>query len=200
MPVRNETLAGATIVFDLDGTLVDTAPDLIGSLNVVLAEQGLPALPTEAARILVGRGARILIERGFLAAGRSLDDDRKAGLVSRFIEIYRSRIASESRPFDGVERALDALAARGAKLSVCTNKPTDLSVLLLETLGMKDRFRLDRRRRRRPGAQARSRPSSLRHRRGGRRCSVRPDGRRQRGGLRGRPCGWSAGRPGALRL
>ncbi len=134
------SLTGATIAFDLDGTLVDTAPDLIGALNVLLGERGLPGLPNEAARVLVGRGARVLIERGFLAAGEPLHEDEKPGLVARFIDIYRTRIASESRPFDGVEAALDILTDRGATLAVCTNKPTALSILLLQALGMADRF------------------------------------------------------------
>ena len=140
MSSHTQSLEGATIAFDLDGTLVDTAPDLIGSLNVVLGERRLPALPTEAARILVGRGARALIERGFQVAGEPLDDVEIPRLVARFIEVYRSRIASESRPFNGVEVALDALSERGAILSVCTNKPTALSILLLESLGMAKRF------------------------------------------------------------
>lgn len=133
-------LDGATIAFDLDGTLVETAPDLIGSLNVVLGEARLPPLPTEAARVLVGRGARVLIERGFEAAGEHLPPERVPGLVARFIEIYRGRIASESRPFPGVEAALDALSGAGAILCVCTNKPTALSEQLLAALEMRDRF------------------------------------------------------------
>lgn len=133
-------LDGATIAFDLDGTLVETAPDLIGSLNVVLGEERLPALPTEAARVLVGRGARVLIERGFAAAGEPLPAERVPGLVARFIEIYRGRIASESRPFPGVEAALDALSNAGAILCVCTNKPTGLSEQLLDALEMRRRF------------------------------------------------------------
>lgn len=134
------TLNGATIAFDLDGTLVDTAPDLIGSLNVVLAERRLPALPTEAARMLVGRGARALIERGFAAAGEPLDEAETPALVSHFIDVYRGRIAEESRPFEGVEAALDVLHNAGAVLCVCTNKPTALSNLLLETLKLAPRF------------------------------------------------------------
>src|SRR5579875_754933 len=66
-----DSLNGATIAFDLDGTLVDTAPDLIGALNVVLGERGLPHVADEAARVLVGRGARALIERGFASAPTS---------------------------------------------------------------------------------------------------------------------------------
>lgn len=133
-------LDGATIAFDLDGTLVETAPDLIGALNVVLAERALPPLPNAAARVLVGRGARVLIERGFAAEGATLSEAETPALVARFIEVYRGRIADESRPFPGVEDALDQLAAAGATLAVCTNKPTGLSTLLLDALGLSRRF------------------------------------------------------------
>jgi len=134
------SLAGAVIVFDLDGTLVDTAPDLVGALNQVLREQKLPALPLATARVMVGRGARALIEQGFAAAGEPLDATRMPALFDRFIAVYRGRIAAESRPYEGVLEALDVLDAAGAKLVVCTNKLTDLSVALLDALGMTSRF------------------------------------------------------------
>jgi phosphoglycolate phosphatase len=133
-------LAGATIAFDLDGTLVDTAPDLIGALNWLLREQALPALPLSSARTIVGRGARTLIEQGFAAAGAPLDPVATPTLVERFIELYQGRIAEESRPFEGVEAALDALAGAGALLCVCTNKRTDLSLALLDALDLSRRF------------------------------------------------------------
>ena len=140
MALAPDSLAGAVIVFDLDGTLVDTAPDLVGALNTVLREQGLPALPLAQAREMVGRGARALIEQGFAAAGAPLDPARAAALVEQFIAAYLARIADESRPFDGVLAALDQLAAAGATLAVCTNKRTDLSLALLDALNMTDRF------------------------------------------------------------
>ena len=133
-------LSGATIAFDLDGTLVDTAPDLVGALNSLLGEESLPHLPLASARLMVGRGARALIERGFAVAGAHLDPAVTPDLVARFVTIYRARIADESRPFDGVEAALDSLAGAGAALCVCTNKPTDLSITLLDALGMSGRF------------------------------------------------------------
>ena len=133
-------LAGATIVFDLDGTLVDTAPDLIGVLNALLAEEGLPPLPLIEARPMIGRGARALITRGFAAAGAPLAEDAMAGLFDRFIARYRARIADESLPFPGAVAALDLLRNAGATLAICTNKPTDLSVALLAALGIEGRF------------------------------------------------------------
>jgi phosphoglycolate phosphatase len=142
-PAASEEMAdltGAVIAFDLDGTLVETAPDLIGALNVVLGEQGLPPVPVASARVLVGRGARKLIENGFAAAGRSLDDAHIGGLVARFIEAYAARIASESRPYPGLIEALDELQAAGAILCVCTNKRSDLSLALLDALQLTDRF------------------------------------------------------------
>ena len=140
MPKRNLPLAGVTIAFDLDGTLVDTAPDLIGTLNTLLEQEGLAPLPLADARPYIGRGARWMIERGFDAAGAPVHPDRMPALFDRFIARYLSRIADESRPFPGCEAALDALKAQGAKLVVCTNKRTDLSVTLLKTLGMARRF------------------------------------------------------------
>lgn len=133
-------LHGATIAFDLDGTLVDTAPDLVGTLNLLLAEEGVAPLPLVEARPFIGRGARWLIERGFAAAGAPLEEARVPDLFDRFIARYLGRIAEESRPFPGVPEALDVLAAAGASLAVCTNKRTDLSVALLETLGLASRF------------------------------------------------------------
>jgi phosphoglycolate phosphatase len=140
MAANLRALDGAAIAFDLDGTLVDTAPDLVGTLNVLLAREGLAALPLAQARPFIGKGARWLIERGFQAAGASLEPQRTQDLFDQFIAHYRGRIADESRPFPGVEAALDRLADAGARLAVCTNKRTDLSVALLDALGLTRRF------------------------------------------------------------
>lgn len=129
-------LRGATLAFDLDGTLVDTAPDLIGTLNVLLAREGLAPLPLEGARPFIGRGARWLIQRGFQAAGGELDPARLPALFDEFIARYEADIAAESRPFPGVVEALEACRAAGAKLAVCTNKLTGLSNTLLDAVGL----------------------------------------------------------------
>src|SRR5271156_443023 len=110
MSLPPDSLSGAVVAFDLDGTLVDSAPDLIGSLNVVLHEKGLPTLSLQQARPMVGRGGRAMIEQGFAAAGEPLDPEESPTLVRRFIAVYRDRIALESRPFEGVEAALTDLA------------------------------------------------------------------------------------------
>jgi len=138
-PLRG-ALDGCTIAFDLDGTLVDSAPDLIGTLNIILAEHGHPALPLESARDMIGRGAKALLSRGFTAAGAAIDQAHMPGLFERFLDIYLGRIAEESRPFEGVEAALDSMAAQGAIFVVCTNKRTDLAVALLDALGLTHRF------------------------------------------------------------
>ena len=129
-----------TIAFDLDGTLVDTAPDLISALNFILDREGLPPVPLDAARNMIGAGARKLLERGLELEGRAAsvwDIDR---LSADFIAYYAAHIADASRPFEGLERPLDDLAALGCRLAVCTNKLEWLSRRLLDELGLSRRF------------------------------------------------------------
>jgi phosphoglycolate phosphatase len=133
-------LAGAVIAFDLDGTLVDTAHDLVGALNWLLAEEGIESISLDEARPFIGRGARWLIERGFQAADAPLEAGHIQPLLDRFIARYQAHIADESRPFPGCVAALEALKAQGAKLVVCTNKLTGLSVALLDALDMTRHF------------------------------------------------------------
>src|ERR1700742_1433557 len=99
-----------TIVFDLDGTLVDTAPDLISALNFVLEREGLPAVPLHLARNMIGAGARKLIERGLELEGRAVTPADIDGFTAVFIDHYAAHIADQSRPFPGLESALDELA------------------------------------------------------------------------------------------
>src|ERR1700759_4284402 len=105
-------LAGAAIAFDLDGTLVDTAHDLIGTLNWLLAQEGLKPLPLAEARPFIGRGARWMIERGFQAADAPLAPAQGQPLFERFIDRYTGHIADESRPFPGCVAALETLKAQ----------------------------------------------------------------------------------------
>src|ERR1700722_20036081 len=128
------------VVFDLDGTLVDTAPDLINALNFILDREGLPPVPLHAARNMIGAGARRLIERGLELEGRSATVEDINRLTSDFIEYYAAHIADASRPFEGLEAALNDLAARGYRFAVCTNKLEWLSKLLLDRLGLSGRF------------------------------------------------------------
>jgi phosphoglycolate phosphatase len=133
-------LADATIVFDLDGTLVDTAPDIVRALNATLDLEGLSSTKLSAVRNLIGQGARVLLERASLAAGARFGDQRLDQLTREFVAFYKADIAARSKPFPGVTEALDQLAALGAKFAVCTNKRTDLSQQLLDALGLSVRF------------------------------------------------------------
>jgi len=128
------------IIFDLDGTLIDTAPDLIGTLNVMFAQAGLPPIDYETARKLIGGGARAMIARGIEAEGRVAEPAMVEQMFTRFIAHYCEHIADRSRPFPGLIDALDTLAANGYRFAVCTNKLERLSVLLLEKLKLADRF------------------------------------------------------------
>ena len=129
-----------TVVFDLDGTLVDTAPDLISALNFVLDSEGLPPVPLKSARNMIGAGARKLIERGLELEGCTMSTDDVDRLMRDFIDYYATHIADASRPFEGLEAALDDLQAQGYRFAVCTNKLEWLSKRLLDQLGLSGRF------------------------------------------------------------
>jgi phosphoglycolate phosphatase len=129
-----------TLVFDLDGTLVDTAPDLISALNFVLGREGLAPVPLARARNLIGAGARKLIERGLELGDRAVDVDDLNRLMKDFVAYYAEHIADQSRPFEGLDAALNELEAQGFRFAVCTNKLEWLSKLLLDKLGLSRRF------------------------------------------------------------
>jgi phosphoglycolate phosphatase len=129
-----------TIVFDLDGTLIDTAPDLISTLNLVLAQEGLPPVEYDAARRMIGGGARGMIERALVAEGRPCSKAELDRMFAAFIEHYAVHIADRSRPFPQLEPALEHLAGEGHRLAVCTNKLEWLSVKLLDTLQLSRHF------------------------------------------------------------
>lgn len=128
-----------TIIFDLDGTLVDSAPDLTAALNAALADAGRPAVDPATVRHLVGHGARALIERGLALSGGGSEADIARALPV-FLDYYAAHIADGTRPYPGCAAALDGLAAGGSRLAICTNKPVSLSVALIAALGWTERF------------------------------------------------------------
>lgn len=128
-----------TVAFDLDGTLADTAPDLCASLNHTLEALGRPTVPAEAVRHMVGHGARALIVNGLSATG-DLDEAMVERGLPIFLDHYAANICVGTRPFDGVEAALDGLEARGIRLAICTNKPEALARELVAKLGWDGRF------------------------------------------------------------
>jgi phosphoglycolate phosphatase len=123
-----------TIVFDLDGTLVDTAPDLVAAANHVLGHVGLPSVDTQTLRPYIGHGARVMIERATAVA--KLSEAEHERLLERFLDYYSANIAVDSRPFEGAVDALERFKAAGAKLAVCTNKREGMSRLLLDALDL----------------------------------------------------------------
>lgn len=131
-----DLFAQASIAFDLDGTLVDTAPDLVRALNAVILPRGLDPVLTEDVRAMVGRGARALIERSYARQGRALAEPDAIEQVADFIEVYKADIARDSQIFPQVRETLEAMKSAGARLSVCTNKPSVLSDALLEALDL----------------------------------------------------------------
>jgi len=129
-----------TIVFDLDGTLIDTAPDLIYTLNLILTQEGLPAVPYAHARNLIGGGAKGMIERALAAEGLDCAAAEAERLYTGFITYYAEHIADRSRPFPCLEATLGQLSSAGYRLAVCTNKLEWLSLRLLQMLNLSQHF------------------------------------------------------------
>jgi len=124
------------VIFDLDGTLVDTAPDLWRATNHVLTSSGRGEVTLDQVRAFVGYGARKLIARGFTATGGPLDPENIEPLYEKFVAYYGAHIARESVPFPGCVALLDRLKADGIGLGICTNKLEGLSVKLIDALGL----------------------------------------------------------------
>ena len=133
-------LTGTTIVFDLDGTLVDTAPDLTSATNHALAMAGAAPVSVEELHPFIGRGSKAMIEAGLGFRGVSVSEDDSERLHKAFLEFYADNVAVDSRPFEGVAELLDQLAGAGARLAVCTNKYEALSRLLLVELELAGKF------------------------------------------------------------
>ncbi len=125
-----------TLVFDLDGTLTDSVPDIAGAVNRTLATRGLPALSEKDVASMVGDGLQPLIDRAFKAAGSV--PDARAG--ADYLADYEDNVAGATRLFPGMVEALDELHAQGWTLAVCTNKPQRAAGLLLDALGISGRF------------------------------------------------------------
>lgn len=123
-----------TILFDLDGTLIDSAPDIAAALNRLLAAAGRKMLPLSAVRRMIGDGAACLIRRGFEETGGfegDIDD-----YLTRFLRLYEGAIACHTRPYPGVVNTLADLKEQGYRLAVCTNKPLIATQLVLEELDL----------------------------------------------------------------
>jgi len=129
-----------TLIFDLDGTLADTAPDLLGATNAVLAARGRPRLDLDHLRHMVGFGAMALITQAMEASGAPVAQEELPPLIEIFLAHYRGHIADGTRLFPKVTETLTALSAQGAGLGVLTNKPQELTDLLLPRLGLDGLF------------------------------------------------------------
>jgi phosphoglycolate phosphatase len=125
------------LIFDLDGTLVDSAPDLATALNGLLAELGKPPLAETTVRSMVGDGAGVLVQRGLAASG--LADADQPSALKRFLALYRDCLIDQTRAYPEVEAVLERLTAEGYKLGICTNKPADPTQRILAALKL-DRF------------------------------------------------------------
>jgi phosphoglycolate phosphatase len=133
-------MPGPALIFDLDGTLADTAPDLLGATNAVLAARGRPQLDLTSLRHMVGFGARALILQAMEASGEPITEEDLPPLVEIFLSYYRDHIADGSVLFPNVTETLAELKRDGARLAVLTNKPQELTDLLLPALGMGSTF------------------------------------------------------------
>ena len=122
------------ILFDLDGTLVDSVPDLAAAVNALLREQGRPPLPIEAVTRMVGDGTTALVRRALAASG--LEDAPFAPLLQRFLALYEAGATRLTRPYPGVPEGLARLAAAGCRLALCTNKPERATRAVIDGLGL----------------------------------------------------------------
>jgi phosphoglycolate phosphatase len=128
------------VIFDLDGTLIDTAPDLIDSLNDTIATADLAPVTFDDLTHLVGQGARVMIKRAFELRKVTLSEAEAEALFEHFVGHYHDHMPGKSRPFDGMVACLERLSEAGIRLAVCTNKAEGLAVPLLDKLGLSHHF------------------------------------------------------------
>lgn len=138
--MSNKRFCDTTIVFDLDGTLIDTAPDLVGAANHVLASLSLPELPAATLRPWISFGALRMIVEAQASHGQSRSDSENQELLAKFLDHYEANIAHHSRPFPHAMEAVASLKAQGARVAICTNKRENLSLKLLSQLGLTEHF------------------------------------------------------------
>ncbi len=127
------------IIWDLDGTLIDSAADLTAALNRLLLEHGARELPEAAVRPMIGDGAARLVERAFAATGTGLSGESRDSAVRRFLRLYGENAARETRPFDGALAVMDRLTQAGCVHGICTNKPHAITTAILDRLGFAHR-------------------------------------------------------------
>jgi len=139
--VRSSVLRPEAIIWDLDGTLVDSAPDLASALNTVLDMRGFASLPITTVRKMIGNGVPKLVERGFNALGIRLEPEQLEILVSLFVKEYRACATENTRPYPLVVETLERIRAMNLPMGVCTNKPEALSRQILEDLGLAGYFK-----------------------------------------------------------
>ncbi len=129
---RKQSAWPRAIIFDLDGTLIDSAPDIVGSLNEILGLRGLPPLPLASVKAMVGSGIPALISRALEAHGVDADDVKP--LVADMIGVYAQRATRLTALFEGVRDCLGAFRRSGVKMAVCTNKQQDVTDIVLRDL------------------------------------------------------------------
>jgi phosphoglycolate phosphatase len=133
-------LSSVAVIFDLDGTLVDTAADLAAAMNHVLVDHGHAPVPLDRVRHLVGHGARAMLRRGFAESGVAMSETSLDSHVDEFLAFYMAHIAVQSHPFPGAVEAILALKAQGATAAICTNKREAWARALIEELGLSGEF------------------------------------------------------------
>lgn len=135
MSVTHRIWPGA-IVFDLDGTLIDSAPDIQGALNRLLGEHDLPALDLATVKSMIGDGTATLIERGFAALGAPVPPELLPARNARMLELYAQHATELTIPYPGVIETLESLAASGRRIGICTNKAQGLAEQVIAEMGL----------------------------------------------------------------